>query len=326
MRVIKIFCIILLFATFLDANGRKKLPNSRERSKFQSSIVKSDIKIAVLNLKPKKIDAVSAEKISEQLRDAIRFTKKFFVVEKQVMNSVLDRKKLSDLYCHEIDCAVSIGKLLRVDKILVGSIDKTGNGYTLDTKLIDVNEKKIDIQERSDLEDKNKLNRKIIKYADFLADKLRLDPKKKYRQKWDLQNFSKGEDKGTVNMRTSVKEDSVLDIGDQVTIDVDYKIESFNKDKIYYLWLGIKPEKKYSGKAFNENKYKHYYLYKQSGTARLTYQMKEVDYKHFGNRWEINSKGEYYLVVRMKSRVEKQNIGNELAIDKVKFRRKKGRY
>ncbi len=97
---------------------------------------------------------------------------------------------------------------------------------------------------------------------------------------------------------TSPKEGSVLDVGDYIRIKVIYDINKYDKNRDYSLWLGVKPDK-FWGMSFDQSKYKHYRLNKKSGVLNFKIKLTESPFRLYGRRWKMNSKGEYHVMARL---------------------------
>ena len=60
------------------------------------------------------------------------------IVERSEMKRLLDEQKFQYSGCVDITCAVDIGKLIGAKYIVVGSISKLGNIFSLDSRMISV--------------------------------------------------------------------------------------------------------------------------------------------------------------------------------------------
>ena len=63
---------------------------------------------------------------------------KFTIVERSEMKRLLDEQKFQYSGCVDISCAVEIGKMLGAKSMVVGSVSKLGNTFSIDSRLIDV--------------------------------------------------------------------------------------------------------------------------------------------------------------------------------------------
>ncbi len=76
--------------------------------------------------------------LTNRLRSMLVKTKAFIVLERGAMDEILDEQGFQQTGCSTTECAVELGKLLNVQKMISGSIGKIGRTYTIDLSLIDV--------------------------------------------------------------------------------------------------------------------------------------------------------------------------------------------
>ncbi len=95
-------------------------------------------KIAVLNFEAKNINQESADAVSDILSTELFNTNRFQVVERQAILQMLEEQKLQMAGVTDMDQAVQIGKILNVEKIMIGSVSKLGQTYIINTRLVDV--------------------------------------------------------------------------------------------------------------------------------------------------------------------------------------------
>jgi hypothetical protein len=62
----------------------------------------------------------------------------FVVVERGQMEMLLEEQGFQQTGCTSAECAVEVGKLLGVQKMITGSIGKLGQLYTVDARMFDV--------------------------------------------------------------------------------------------------------------------------------------------------------------------------------------------
>jgi hypothetical protein len=76
--------------------------------------------------------------LGNRLRSMLVKTNAFIVLERGQMDEILDEQGFQNTGCTTTECAVEMGKLLNVEKMISGSIGKLGRTYTIDLSLIDV--------------------------------------------------------------------------------------------------------------------------------------------------------------------------------------------
>jgi|GEM_PF-1234203 len=120
---IKTFLLLLpILTVLLTGNG-----NASEK-----------ISMAVLDLKANNVPAVTASTVSDFLRLELLNTGRFLVMDRGNMDKILQEQAFQQAGCTETDCAVKIGQILNINNIVVGSVNKLGNKFTVIINLIDV--------------------------------------------------------------------------------------------------------------------------------------------------------------------------------------------
>ncbi|MFC1511917.1 CsgG/HfaB family protein [Candidatus Latescibacterota bacterium] len=105
--------------------------------------------IAVLDLAARGISQAEAEYLSDYMRgqvtqlvssaDYIETTgTQYTVVERSQMDKILEQFELQNLGCTDVSCAVEFGKLLSVERIVIGSVGLVGQTYSIATRIVDV--------------------------------------------------------------------------------------------------------------------------------------------------------------------------------------------
>ena len=73
--------------------------------------------------------------LTNRLRSMIVQTNAFIVLERGAMEEILDEQGFQQTGCTTTECAVELGKLLNVQKMISGSIGRLGNTYTIDLSM-----------------------------------------------------------------------------------------------------------------------------------------------------------------------------------------------
>ncbi|MBC8311379.1 MAG: hypothetical protein H8E72_03675 [Candidatus Marinimicrobia bacterium] len=79
-----------------------------------------------------------AKALTQRLTTEMIKIGKFTIVERSEMKRLLDEQKFQYSGCVDVSCAVEIGKMLGAKSMVVGSVSKLGNTYSVDSRLIDV--------------------------------------------------------------------------------------------------------------------------------------------------------------------------------------------
>lgn len=114
-----------------------------------------NLNIAVLELEGAGISKTDLIGLSNRLRSELFKTGKFTVLERSRMDEILKEQGFQLSGCTNTDCAVEIGKLIGVSKIILGNVDKVGTIYTVDIRIVDVSTGKIENIATQDCENCN---------------------------------------------------------------------------------------------------------------------------------------------------------------------------
>jgi TolB-like protein len=106
---------------------------------------KEKITIAVLTIESKGgISPSEAATLTDRLGSMLVNTNAFTVVDRSKMEEILQEQGFQQTGCTSTECAVEVGRLLNVQKMVSGSIGKIGRTYTIDLALIDVQTSQIE--------------------------------------------------------------------------------------------------------------------------------------------------------------------------------------
>lgn len=93
---------------------------------------------AVLDLEGRGISANEANSLTDRLRSFLVQTNAVTVVERGQMQQILQEQDFQLSGCTSNECAVEVGQLLGVTKMVSGTIGQFGGTYTIDLKIVDV--------------------------------------------------------------------------------------------------------------------------------------------------------------------------------------------
>jgi len=94
--------------------------------------------VAVLDFEARGIAVYEAETLTERLRSEIPNTNAFRLVDRKLLETILEEQGLQQSGCTTDECAAEVGQLLGVQFMISGSIGKLDNLYTIDLKLVSV--------------------------------------------------------------------------------------------------------------------------------------------------------------------------------------------
>ncbi|MFC1595551.1 hypothetical protein ACFL3X_01405 [Gemmatimonadota bacterium] len=117
----------------------------------QEELSEERIPIAILDLDALGTTPEEAQAISERLRARFLDRTSFDVVERRKMNTIFEEIgfQLSGA-CNTEECAVQIGRMLGVRKIIFGSISKIGSTYSLMIRMVDMETARIEYVAEAD--------------------------------------------------------------------------------------------------------------------------------------------------------------------------------
>ncbi|MFC1481780.1 CsgG/HfaB family protein [Candidatus Neomarinimicrobiota bacterium] len=97
-----------------------------------------DESIAVMDLDGRGISNSEVLSLTDRLRTALVRTGKATVVERSQMQQVMAEQDFQMTGCTTNECAIEIGQLLGVTRMVAGSIGKVGSTFSIDLRIIDI--------------------------------------------------------------------------------------------------------------------------------------------------------------------------------------------
>ena len=94
--------------------------------------------LAVLDLEPESISESEARILTQRLTSKMIELSDYTVVERASIDKILKEQKFQHFGCADAACAVEIGKLAGVEHMVIGTVSKIGNTYSVDSRMIDV--------------------------------------------------------------------------------------------------------------------------------------------------------------------------------------------
>jgi len=96
------------------------------------------IALAVLDFDAKNTDQANAEFVTDLLQTELFNTGSFKVVERQKVKKLIEEQHFQSSGMTDMDQAVEIGRLLNVQKIMIGTVTLLGSTYIINTRILDV--------------------------------------------------------------------------------------------------------------------------------------------------------------------------------------------
>lgn len=132
-------CLILVLTMSLSGQDNIKLEENKA-------------KIAVLELDNNGVTDSEIKALTDRLNIEIVRHNKYDLMERQKMNSVLKEMEFQLSDCTSDECAIEIGQMIGVEKMVAGSVSKVGEYYTVSTRIIDVETGRIELTGIVDME------------------------------------------------------------------------------------------------------------------------------------------------------------------------------
>jgi hypothetical protein len=105
--------------------------------------------IAVAEFSGRNVSSMEAAIVSDFLRGELVKTEQFNMLDRQNMETLLNEQKFSNVSgCTTEECAVQMGKLLNVKKIITGSLSKLLDKYYITINILDVESGKIEAADK----------------------------------------------------------------------------------------------------------------------------------------------------------------------------------
>ena len=115
----------------------------------QSAQAQQAYTLGVLNLEPRGVSNVEAEILSDELRHQLNVVlgstdyrssglERYMIVERTEMDRLLEEFEFEYAGCVSDSCALELGRMLQADRMVIGTVGKLGETYTLSARLIDI--------------------------------------------------------------------------------------------------------------------------------------------------------------------------------------------
>ena len=103
--------------------------------------------LAVLDLQANGIAATEALALSDVLRSSIlkiiqeqksKITGSYRLIERSQMDKIFEEFEVQNTGCTDVSCAIEFGKMLNVERIIIGSVGLVGSTYIVVVRIVDV--------------------------------------------------------------------------------------------------------------------------------------------------------------------------------------------
>ena len=107
-------------------------------------------RIAVVEFIGSGVSNITAKTITNRFSYELSKTKRFEIIEREMMDKMLDEQKFQNSGCVADQCVVEIGQMIGVNRIIAGNVSKIEDFYSLNIRLINVETGKILYQDMAD--------------------------------------------------------------------------------------------------------------------------------------------------------------------------------
>jgi len=129
--------------------------------------------IAVSDLESQGVSASDSAVVADMLRGELVKTGLVNVLERQNMQKVMAEQAFQQTGCTSAECAVKLGKLLNVQRIVTGSVGKLGDTYFVNVRIVDVETASMVWSDRAEAKVVSALARELPSLASRLAKKMK---------------------------------------------------------------------------------------------------------------------------------------------------------
>ena len=105
---------------------------------IQFSFLFSQTQIAVVDFEALGVSNDEARALTNRLMIELHRTNKFIVLEREMLDKIIEEQKFQLSGCNSDQCLVELGQIANVQQIVGGSISKVGYIYTITARLISV--------------------------------------------------------------------------------------------------------------------------------------------------------------------------------------------
>ncbi|MCK4644610.1 hypothetical protein KAU32_13365 [bacterium] len=152
---------------------KKKKDKKKKVKKEGGTQTKEKLLVAILDFEANNIELTDARIITNFIRQDMINSGYFTVLERGAIEDIMEEVKFQQTGCASAECAVEIGKILAVEKMVVGTVSKLGKKYFLTIRMVDVESSKISFATSIDASVSiEKLPTYVTKLVDKMVDAL----------------------------------------------------------------------------------------------------------------------------------------------------------
>ncbi len=127
--------------------AKKPKTTTKKKKKGETKIKKplEKMLVAVLDFEGKNMEKSDAGIITDFVSQEMLNSGYFKVLERGAINDIMSEVNFQQSGCTSAECAVQIGKILAVKKMVVGSVSKLGKKFFITVRMVDVETSQIDL-------------------------------------------------------------------------------------------------------------------------------------------------------------------------------------
>lgn len=149
------------------------LPTAEQLKAEEEKEASAIMNCAVMDLSPQNVSAGDAGVISDILRSELVKIGTINVLERQNMQKILAEHAFQQTGCTSEECAVKLGKLLNVQRMIAGSLGKLGDQYYVNARVVDIQTGKVVWSDSAEASSASGLAKKMPSLAARLGKKLK---------------------------------------------------------------------------------------------------------------------------------------------------------
>lgn len=152
-----------------------------------SLYAQNTIKIAVIDFQTNGIPQFIGSAVSDIITTEIKKDNDIIILERNQIQQIFKERNYQKGGCTNPDCAIEYGQMLSVDKIIIGSVSKIGDSFTITGKIVEIKSGAIEYMESencSDIESIEPATRYLAtKLLNRISRKHHALPEKNYQSK-----------------------------------------------------------------------------------------------------------------------------------------------
>lgn len=137
-----------------------------------SIFAQEKMRIAVLDLRADDVPEKTARTISNMLRNELVNDGHFLVVERGQMDAILDEQGFQQTGCTDQSCAVEMGRLLSVKKMLIGDVSESNGTLYVTVRVVDVEKGVVEYAEKEVADSDERLDKITSNLAKKLVSRI----------------------------------------------------------------------------------------------------------------------------------------------------------